>query len=501
MDINKAPYSSVLLFSENGSQFVNSYDGATAKDEANPHDFLIGVDVKIKDEYIKNGHDNYLPNHIINAVKRSTIQKRAYSTITGVACGSMNFVNVDGSPVAEKRLVQLNELYKSIGLTMQNFLRPAMCSAYLFKAQPVTFSFGSDGRGFGLSNIAARDYKTFRLGRAEMLNGASSHERHYYHRNWGWKEQGKGKNIKVSEKKTKSWLEWQEDPTKFADDVAYINSYNPELSLSEEVNRTQSFLIKDMDGLTDFYPLPSWFSGAAFNYIQADFYLSCFDIDDIKNGFHAAGIVKVYHKSYKDPESGEAKKQFEEHKHIVAKKMMGGHRSGAVTVVPVGIDGEPGSDFMEFVPTPTNANKDRHTNLDSRIRKTILSANSAIYPELFGIAGDGNALSEGAGKLIAGLKILNQFTIKPLKAMFDDYDSGFLNLVNDLLEIPERTVIVPNLNAFLDIESVQAMHYLHPQQWYALYKDFGLQPPTEEQISSGLIPAYRQQNIITNGNA
>lgn len=484
---SKSPLGSVLLFNGTDLKFFDK-DGSYTSG-ANKHDYAKGVDVTLKDEFLKNGNDNYFPYHIIDAVKRSTIQKRAFKTITSVAAGNITFLGSDGQPVADQRLNALKEIYKNLGLTNNKFLKAAISTAYLFGGCPVTLSFGSNGIGMALSKIKERDYKTFRLGAAQMLDGEVVHDKHYYHRNWGFREDGKGKKVSVS-KKTLSWLEWEQDQEKNADAVAFIPSYNPERKLTDKVNRTQSYFIRELDGLTDFYPLPTWFSGAAFNYIQADFLLSCFDIDEIQNGFQAYGTVKVYHKSYKNPESGEAKETFEKHKKMVAEQFTGGYKSGSLSIVPIGIDGTAVNDTMEFVPTPSTSGRERYETLAGRINTSILSANGAIFSELFGIRNEKNALSESPDKLITGLKILNQFTIKPLKSMFDDKEGGFFNMVNDILGIPERAMITPNLAAFLNLPDVLAMHYLYPMQWYQMYEDFGLVPPTEEQIKSGLIPAF-----------
>ena len=484
-----SPLGSVLLFNKTDMRFVDNSGGYTTG--TNKHDFAKVTDVKSKDEFVKNGADNFLPFHLVDAVKRSTIQKRAFKTITSVAAGEITFVNLDNSPVKKERLAALKKVYYDLGLTLGKFLKPAISTAYLFGGCPATFSFASNGRGFQLSNVKERDYKSFRLSVPRMKDGETFSDKHYYHKNWGWSETGKNRKIVANDKKTMSWLEWSKDPIKNEDVAAFVSTYSADRDLSIEENRTQGYFIKELDGLSDFYPLPTWFSGSAFNYIQAEFLLSCFDIDEIENGFQAYGTVKVYHKSYKNPESGEAKDTFEKHKKMVAEQFTGGYKSGAINIVPIGIDGSAVNDSMEFVPTPTTAGRERYETLGARISTSILSANGAIFSELFGIRNEKNMLSESPDKLITGLKILNQFTIRPLKALFDDSEEGFLNVVNDILLIPERALIVPNLAAFLNISDSLAMHYLHPEQWFNMYKDFGLVPPTEEQIASGLVEAFK----------
>jgi hypothetical protein len=285
-------------------------------------------------------------------------------------------------------------------------------------------------------------------------------------------------------------LEWNLDPEKNFDEACFFYSYSPDRNLSEEVNRVQSYFIKDTDELSNHYPIPVWFSGTEFNYVRAEFLLSCFDIDDIENGLHAAGIVKVFHKAYKNPESGEAIETFEKHKRLVESKFRGSWNSGSITIVPVALDGNATQDTISFEPISTNNNRERHEILDKRIKQNILSGNGAIYSELFGIGSEQSVFSEGDNKLLTGLKLLNEFTIKPLKSLLDGKEDGFLNVVNNILGIEERSVIAPNLGAFLNISPDLAKHFLHPDQWFGMFEDFGLSRPTIEQQRSDLIPAY-----------
>ena len=127
---NTTEVSSVMLFNRDTVKFVDRNVASTSGD--NKHDWAKGLDVKITDSYIKNGADNFFPNHLIDAVKRSTIQKRAFKTITSVAAGDITFINPDKSPVKQARLEQLKATYKELGLTRKKFLKPDTCSCYLF---------------------------------------------------------------------------------------------------------------------------------------------------------------------------------------------------------------------------------------------------------------------------------------------------------------------------------------------------------------------------------
>lgn len=496
MESKRAAREGTLFFNRYASDFLehnlpfDKFSKTEVRGNGNQHDWTRRTDLKIGQQYIKNGVDNFFPFDLSIAVKQSMLQKRAYNTISNVASGKIVFQLPDGTPVSDARRIQLEGIYRDLGITSHNFIKPVTKSNYLFGGTPVTMEFVSDGFGFVLNRVTKRDYKTMRLAFPSWNKVAHFYDKHYYHRNWGYRYNGRNGKQSVSDTTTKSWLEWNENPQKNFDEACFFYSYSPDRDLTQEVNRVQSYFIKDEDELSQHYPIPVWFSGAAFNYVRAEFLLSCFDIDDIENGLHAAGIVKVYHKSYKSPESGEAIETFEKHKRLVESKFRGSWNSGSITIVPVALDGEATQDTISFEPINTNNNRDRHEILDKRIKQNILSGNGAIYAELFGIGSEQSIFSEGDNKLLTGLKLLNEFTIKPLKSLLDEKDSGFLNLVNDILGIEERTIIAPNLGAFLNISPDLAKHFLHPDQWFAMLEDFGLSRPTIEQQQSDLIPAY-----------
>lgn len=486
--------SGTLFFNSSSSYFKP--DKTSVRGKGNQHDESKGVDLKIGEEFIKNGVDNFFPNDIEEVVKRSMLQKRAQITLTNIINGPIVWQNPDGSATTPDRQKFLSELYKSIGITKHDYLGHTIKSNYLQGGSFQTLQFGSDGRAMGLSRVSPRVYKTGRLSFPTWDKVKYTNDKHYYHRNWGYMHQRRNKKTKIS-RSTKSWMDWNEDPKKNFDEACFIYSWNEDRPLSEEINRLQSVMIGDFDGLSDHYPTPVWYSATTYNYEQAEFELSCFDIDDIQNAFHASGIVKVYHESYINPESGEAKQTFEKHQQMIEDKLKHSYNSGAVVVVPVGIDAEgkitPTNDSIEFEPFKTSGTKDRHDNFDKRIINKVLGANGVIMPELLGIRDEKSTLSESGDKLINAIKILLQFTIEPQKELLDDKDSGFLNaIVNPLLGVEEQAVIIPNMSAFLKVSDEAAKHFLHPEQWYKTMRAFGLNEPTIEQIESGLIPAYRK---------
>jgi hypothetical protein len=478
--------SGMLYFNKTESSFIEK---SQVRGKGNQHDENRNADIKGNEEFIKNGIDNYFPFDMEATVKRSMLQKRAFRTITNIVNGKLIFQNEDLSAITPERQKQLLEIYKLANITKQGLITPLVNSNYLQGGSFATMQWASNGRALALENVTSRQFKTGRLSFPTWNKVKYTHPKHYFHRNWGYKEERRNKKVKVS-KDTISWLKWNEDSEENFDAACYVPEYNIELSRSSPVNRLQSYLIGDFDGLSDYYPKPIWFSGTTYNYTRAEFFLSCFDIDDIENGLHASGVVKVYHSSYVNPESDEAHQTFEDHKRLVEEKLSRSYNSGSYMVVPCAIeDGKMVStnDTMEFEPLKTNSTKDRHETFDKRIMNKILGANGVINPELVGIRDEKSTLSESGDKLINDVKLLIQFTIKPQQALIE----RFLNdIINPELGIEENVVLMPNVGGFINLSPEISKHFLHPDQWYTMMQDFGLAPPTAEQILSGLIPAY-----------
>jgi len=486
-----------LYFNKQSSMFVPNQSAGHRG--GNKHDESNDIDFRISDDFIKNGENNYFPFEIEQAVKRSMVQKRAFKTITNLISGKMLFVNSDGLAVNPKREQEILLRYKMIGIDKKKFLNPVVNSNYLQGGSFINNQFASNGRAFELVAVMPKTYKTGRLSSPEWGEFHQVHPKHFYHRNWGYKyKNGRGGKPSVS-KRTMNWIQWNKDPKKNFDEVCWIPEYNLDLSLSSPVNRLQSSIIGDFDGLSDYYPVPSWFSGTTFNYLRSEFFLSCFDVDDIENGLHASGIMKVYHKDYIDPTTGQAKRTFDQHRLQIEEKMRGSKNSGSIAIVPVGIgiDGklQPGNDYMEWEPIDSNNLKDRHDTFDKRIMQKILGANSVIMPELLGMRDEKSTLSESGSKLLNAAKLLIQFVVKPQKEIVEEYLN---DKINPLMGIEEKVVIAPNASAFANLDPEIMKHYLHPDHFYKMYEDFGIPKPTIEQIESGLIPAYNstEQKII-----
>lgn len=477
----------ILLF----NKFGHSYeDKSQIRGKGNQHDETNDIDFKISDEFIKNGKNNFFPFEIEQVVKRSMIQKRAFKTITSITNGTILFQDKDKNAVDLNRRAENIAKYNAVGISKKGLIKQLINSNYLQGGSFATLQWVSNGFGFVLGGVKYRPYKTGRLSKPMWFNGSELYPLHFYHRNWGYSYSGRKKKVRVSAN-TKDWIEWNEDPDKNFNDACWVRSYHEDLDISDPINRLQSYMIKDMDGLSDHYPTPCWFSGTTYNYERAEFFLSCFDVDDIENGLHASGIMKVYHTSYIDPESSEAVQTFEQHKRMVLTEMRGSYNSGAIAIVPVAIspDGKttPTNDFMEFEPLNTSNTKDRHDVFDKRIMNKVLGANGVIMPELLGIRDEKSTLSESGQKLMNAVKLLNQFTIKPQKELIEDFMN---DIINPLLGIEDRFILAPNLKAFANISDELMKHFIHPDTWYDMFEDFGISRPTVEQIDSELIPAY-----------
>lgn len=481
--------------------FADPYGGKTkVHGQGDQHDFSRGVDIKTTDTYVRNGWDNFFPYDVQNAVLRSTLQKRAYESITSLATGKLVFLNSDGSTASDARTQQIMERYKMLGIDMRMIAKMNK-SNYLYGGTPMILKFGSNGIGMELSKVEFSDYKNFRLSAPVYKNGMRKYEKAFYHRTWGY-YYGRPCRSKTQTVGAIDWIKYTEKSENYKDSIVYYPMYNEDNDLNEDINRAQVMFVQNMDLLKDHYPSAFWFTGETFNYIRASYLLSTFDVDDIENNFMTAGLLYVYSKKYMDPKSGEFRKKLNSDTEYIKRTNIGAANSGSVTIIPMAYDHNgkevAGEGYMRYVPIESNNKRERHEILDKRIKQAILAGNSAIYPELFGVRDSGAALSEGSEKLATGIKLLNLFAIVPLKKLIDDPQYGFLNVVNDMLGIQERAAITPNLRAFFSLSPDLIKHFMHPDNFYDFYTDFGFIRPTAEQIASGLIPAYNQGGLNAN---
>ena len=145
----------ILMFNEHHSHFE---DKTEIRGRGNQHDENNDVDLKIKDEFIKNGENNFFPFEIEEVSKRSMIQKRAFKTITSIVNGNIIFQNPDKSAVDIDRQNEIiNEIYKPLGITKRGFIKQCIDSNYLQGGSFATLQFGSDGFGMVLSTIQRRN--------------------------------------------------------------------------------------------------------------------------------------------------------------------------------------------------------------------------------------------------------------------------------------------------------------------------------------------------------
>ena len=228
--------SGMLFFNKTESRFVEK---SNVRGKGNQHDENRNADLKGTEEFIKNGIDNFFPFDMENAVKRSNLQKRAFRTITNIINGRLIFQNEDLSPVTPERQKQNLETYKSVNITKRGLITPLVNSNYLQGGSVPTMQWASNGRQLALDSVQARPYKTMRLSFPEWENGKYVHKKHFYHRNWGYSESGRGKRVSISES-TDSWLDWNKDPEQNWNEPCYVPGYNTELARNKPVNRLQS---------------------------------------------------------------------------------------------------------------------------------------------------------------------------------------------------------------------------------------------------------------------
>lgn len=447
--------------------------------------------VSASDIYLKNGADDNLPNIFKRAVRNSTILKRSYSTITSLAAGRLGF-SIDGEPLKPKEHSKILEHYRVHGVNRKLIVN-AVKQSYLYGGFPSTVSFKSTGYAFAPDKFKVRDYSTFRLSNVSFRGGDVVHDKHYYHRDWGINSLGNKVRYVRVHKDTPSWNKLKGDAKDYYTKVCYVPEYHADRSLRFKANRCLSHFIFNENPLSTTYPLPDWASSSSLNYAKADYLISEFDFNDIDKGFSSDGIIYVYHEDYVNADSGEAEKTFAGHVKMINDKLRGAKAKGSLAIVPVGLDGNAVNDTFKFEPTPTNANKERHTVLRASIEASLLSSNSCVLPELVGVKPNKSSLSESPEKLLTGMRLMNRFTVMPLcELVGGEFLTDFVNPILGLEGL--TTVLKPNMSGLYSMDIKTAKHYLHPDQWFELNKGLGIEKPDEAMVNSGLIPAYRTDN-------
>ncbi len=186
------------------------------------------------------------------------------------------------------------------------------------------------------------------------------------------------------------------------------------------------YYYKDYEPSLDYYPVPHYYS--ALNYVEADGLLGRFYRNSINNGFAPSVIVTI-----PSNPSDEAKQQF--NRDITA-SFAGTNGANSIVV----LYGESQDIKPEVTPFIASDNADLYNNVNDVIFQKIISAHRLSSPTLAGLSGSGN-LSGNAGEIINSFILYNYTVIHKLRRKILDVlnifsvNNGYGKLIIKELEV------------------------------------------------------------------
>lgn len=187
------------------------------------------------------------------------------------------------------------------------------------------------------------------------------------------------------------------------------------------------YYYKDYEPGLDYYPIPHYYS--ALNYVEADGLLGKFYRNSINNGFAPSVIVTI-----PSNPSDESKAQFNKD---MTSTFAGTNGANSIVV----LYGESQDIKPEVTPFTASDNADLYNNVNDVIFQKIISAHRLSSPTLAGISGSGN-LSGNASEIINSFILYNYTVIHKLRRRILDCLSVFsINNGYGKLSIKEAEVI------------------------------------------------------------
>jgi len=184
---------------------------------------------------------------------------------------------------------------------------------------------------------------------------------------------------------------------------------------------------KDYEPGLDYYPIPHYYS--ALNYIEADGLLSKFYRNSINNGFAPSVIITI-----PSNPSDDAKAKFNRD---MTNTFAGTNGANSIVV----LYGESQEIKPTVTPFVASGNADLYNNVNDVIFQKIISAHRLSSPTLAGISGSGN-LSGNANEIINAFILYNYTVIHKMRRKILDVLNPFvINNGYDKLSIKDMEVI------------------------------------------------------------
>lgn len=161
------------------------------------------------------------------------------------------------------------------------------------------------------------------------------------------------------------------------------------------------------------YPLPEYIG--AIPYINADYEISNFTFNNVKNGFSAGYLVNFYNGDPSEDQKADIEKRWKQQKH-------GGDNAGD----PILSFNEDKDSGVEVTPLPANGQDDRFLALNEQIRDEIYTGHN-FNPTLIGLK-NATGFNNNADELrVAGEMLQNTYVTKQ-QEILEDFVNSWANL-------------------------------------------------------------------------
>ena len=228
--------------------------------------------------------------------------------------------------------------------------------------------------------------------------------------------------------------EWDETEKRFKDPVYYYTAdwsarkpeRNPDFQefypfkfdqdFEFDKNKRYLFYYKDYRPNLDVYPLPEYHP--CIPYIAADYEISNFTYNNVKNGFSAGYLVNFYNGEPSEDQKRAIVKDFDDVLH--------GTDNAGKSIKSFNEDKDSG---VEITPINTNGQDDRFINLNSSIRDEIYTGHG-VDPVIVGLKGN-NGFNNNADEKRTAIEGWQNGYVDSSQAIFEEYFTSLLNY-NDI---------------------------------------------------------------------
>ena len=368
-----------------------------------------------KSPIVKYGSDNKYPNELIELLGKS-------GKHNALITGKVHYITGQGFKIADgeaKQRVEARAKLLSINPKedADEILNKCVFDLELFGGFAIQMNLSNDGQNEYWSHV---DFSKLRV--------SSDGEVFYYHDDWAKFGSKPGKALDDPETKVIPVYS-KDDPKDGA--IYYCYDYRPSY---------------------EFYPLPEYI--ASIPYIEIDYRIANFHLNNIKNGMSAGSMVTFFNGEPSEDQMREVERRFNE-------KFAGDKNAGGI-VFHFADKGSEGSKVESLL--PNNFDK-LWQELNDTVQQELFIGHKIPNPMLFGVRVEGTL--GGRNELIDSFELFKNNYVQPKQKKVEDVFNYILG--TSLIEIEEIPAIKPQLSEgilkeILDTNELRALAGYEPRE-------------------------------------